>query len=226
MRWNLSQNKKTEEFRGGNWVWKQSTIYLNVSLTQYALWYFSIVSKIPPVKHHMDCKVSLEPLALPSVLKIQPVKQHMDCNVFLEPLTLPSCAHNPGFAHNVHWPRIGHLAEGNDPWPNGQCQFLTFQCQCLKEFDGRFPIGQCRALIWTGLVEDSHTKIFIQCQIVRRLVRDGEDIWAADINFNQSNIWSLYQLSYRRRRRGWLGCCEASTDNLRRRFHRLQGFQE
>ena len=107
MRWNLSQNKKTEEFRGGNWVWKQSTIYLNVSLTQYALWYFSIVSKIPPVK------------------------QHMDCNVSLEPLTLPSCAHNPGFAHNVRWPRIGHLAEGNDPWPNGQCQFLTFQCQCL-----------------------------------------------------------------------------------------------
>ena len=130
--------QKTEEFRGGNWVWKQSTIYLNVSLTQYALWYFSIVSKIPPVK------------------------QHMDCNVSLEPLTLPSCAHNPGFAHNVHWPRIGHLAEGNDPWPNGQCQFLTFQCQCLnfrlKEFDGRFPIGQCRALLWTGLVEDSHTK--------------------------------------------------------------------
>ena len=128
--------QKTEGFRGGNWVWKQSTIYLNVSLTQYAR--------------------DISPLC-----QNPPVKQHMDCNVSLEPLTLPSCAHNPGFAHNVRWPRIGHLAEGNDPWPNGQCQFLTFQCQCLpylKEFDGRFPIGQCRALIWTGLVEDSHTK--------------------------------------------------------------------
>ena len=158
--------QKTEGFRGGNWVWKQSTIYLNVSLTQYAR--------------------DISPLC-----QNPPVKQHMDCNVSLEPLTLPSCAHNPGFAHNVRWPRIGHLAEGNDPWPNGQCQFSTFQCQCLqclKEFDGRFPIGQCRALIWTGLVEDSHTKTFIQCQIVRRLVRDGEDIWTADINFNQSNI--------------------------------------
>ena len=60
--------QKTEGFRGGNWVWKQSTIYLNVSLTQYALWYFSIVSKIPPVKQHMNCNVSLEPLPCPPVL--------------------------------------------------------------------------------------------------------------------------------------------------------------
>ena len=108
------------------------------------------------------CRWRNTPVIFFHCVKNPPVKQHMDCNVSLEPLTLPSCAHNPGFAHNVRWPRIGHLAEANDLWSNGQCQFLTFQCQCLnfrlKEFDGRFPIGQCQALIWTGLAEDSHTK--------------------------------------------------------------------
>ena len=166
MRWNLSQNKKR---RG-------SEVAIEFENKAQFTWM---------------CRWRNTPCDISPLCQNPPVKQHMDCNVSLEPLTLPSCAHNPGFAHNVRWPRIGHLAEGNDPWPNGQCQFSTFQCQCLqclKEFDGRFPIGQCRALIWTGLVEDSHTKTFIQCQIVRRLVRDGEDIWTADINFNQSNI--------------------------------------
>ena len=86
--------------------------------------------------------------------------------------------------------RIRHLAEVNDLWSSGQCQFLTFQCQCLNEFDGPFPIGQSRALIWTGLV-----KIFLPCQIVRRLVRDGEDIWAANINFK--NLTVKVYINYR-----------------------------
>ena len=166
MQWHLSQNKKR---RG-------SEVAIEFENKAQFTWM---------------CRWRNTPVIFFHCVKNPPVKQHMDCNVSLEPLTLPSCAHNPGFAHNVRWPRIGHLAEANDLWSNGQCQFLTFQCQWLqylKEFDGRFPIGQCRALIWTGLVEDSHTKTFIQCQIVRRLVRDGEDIWTADINFNQSNI--------------------------------------
>ena len=140
MRWNLSQNKKR---RG-------SEVAIEFENKAQFTWM---------------CRWRNTPCDISPLCQNPPVKQHMVCSVSLELLTLPSCAHNPGFAHNVRWPRIGHLAEGNDPWSNGQCQFLTFQCQCLpylREFDGRFPIGQCRALIWTGLVEDSQWEFLIQ----------------------------------------------------------------